>query len=80
MQEIRKFLVEDTTIRSLVLSNLDRDFAVLGTGYFIGRYSIQKQGKQEPGNMPDNKIEKWTGYRDICFITDPMIAGSTTTA
>jgi len=79
MQEIRKVHVSDSTIRSLVLSNLDREFAVLGTGNYMARYSIHKLNKAQ-GNFPDNKIDKWTGYRDICFITDPMIAGTTQTA
>ena len=42
MQEIRKVHVSDSTIRSLVLSNLDKDFAVLGAGQYIGRFSINK--------------------------------------
>jgi hypothetical protein len=79
MQELRKVHVSDSTIRSLVLSNLDKDFAVLGAGQYIGRFSIIKP-KFHQGNFPDNKVEKWTGYRDICFITDAAIAGSTQSA
>jgi hypothetical protein len=32
MQETRKVHISDSTIKSLVLSNLDKDFAVLGAG------------------------------------------------
>lgn len=41
IQEIKTIYCPDTSIKSIVFSNLDKGFAVLGVGQYIGRYSFE---------------------------------------
>ncbi len=41
-EEIKVITLSDSGVRSLILSDLDKEFAILGTGNYIRRFSITK--------------------------------------
>lgn len=68
-QKIEQVRVEASKVTSLVFAQHDRAFAALGQDGCIGRFSLPSFKKINEG-MPDAKLDKWVGYRDISFVHD----------
>ena len=48
---------------------MDKAFAVVGQDGYIGRFALPSFKKINDG-IPDPKLDKWVGYRDIAFVFD----------